>query len=362
MSGSIWLYLILLATCVVFAKYAQETRQGIYWWAVMLFLTLFAGLRGVSVGVDTPKYTQIFRMLAEGYPDAWFGEERTFLNLVRALQCISESPTFLFLLFAFITNLFVFWRIWDFRYAISLPWSVFYYYACFYFFTFNVMRQMVAVAIVFWGTRYIQKGKYIPFLIAVAVACIFHQSALLGLAFLAGDILFKNKWDWQGKLKAYKKKLLPIVSALGVLVLIGGIVVLRASGYLRYFTNVTLNLGVLVPMKLCFVAAFIWLVKQKSGKWGGTDGLTCEYCNKNVTSYYGLGLLLSLFGYFYSFMDRIGLYFLIFGCVFVGYIWRRAKTKWLLYVIFAVLLILPFIKDLFAGGHGQLPYKFFWQT
>lgn len=359
MSGSMWMYFVLMISCVVFAKYAQANKQVGYMWLIVLFLTLIAGLRSVNVGIDTVSYTKMFNMLAEGYSDAWFGAERSFLALIRSLQYFSESPTFLFLLFSFITNVLIVFRIWEFREEISLPWAIFYFYACYYFFTFNIVRQMVAVAVVFWGTRYVQKEKYIRYLLVLAVACVFHQSALLGLLYLAADIIWKNKWNWKEKIRKRRIFLIPILCAVA---LGAAFVLIKASKYLHYFTNVTINIGVLVPMKLAFLAAFIVMVKYTSGKWGGREESALpSYINKNVVSYYGFGLFLSLCGYFYPFMDRIGLYFAIFGCLFVGYVRKKTKNPWLVYTVFTVLLILPFLKDLFAGGQGQLPYEFFWQ-
>lgn len=58
--------------------------------------------------------------------------------------------------------------------------------ACFFFFTstlyynyFSMMRQWMAVAILFWGSRYLRDDKMIKYFIVIIVASIFHTSALI---------------------------------------------------------------------------------------------------------------------------------------------------------------------------------------
>ena len=57
--------------------------------------------------------------------------------------------------------------------------------ACFFFFAstlyynyFSMMRQWMAVAIVFWGSRYLRDGKLIKYCITCLIAAVFHASAL----------------------------------------------------------------------------------------------------------------------------------------------------------------------------------------
>ena len=58
--------------------------------------------------------------------------------------------------------------------------------ACFYFFTstlyynyFSMMRQWMAVAILFWGARYLRDDKMIKYFLVCLAAAVFHTSALI---------------------------------------------------------------------------------------------------------------------------------------------------------------------------------------
>lgn len=350
---SIFLYVALLAGGIYLAKRAEDTQKRRYVWLIVAILSVFVGIRGSSVGIDTPKYIENFGHIARGNAHLVFGAERTFVKIVQILQIVSKSPVFLFLVFALITNGLILFRLWEFRDRISFVWAFIYFYACFYFFTFNIVRQMVAVAIVFWGTRFVQKEKYIPFLACVVAAFCFHQSALLGVLYLVFDFLQKDKW------KRHKVLFLAFLCA-GVLA--GGFILLKASKYLHYFKNVRMDIGFLIPLKIGFLALYIVALKLISGHWFGKKiNGQYEYVNTFVVIYYGLGLFVTLLGYFFSFMDRIGLYFTVCGCLFMGHVAKRNKHPVLVRIIFAVIIGIPFVMDLLSGGQGQLPYKFFWQ-
>ncbi len=45
------------------------------------------------------------------------------------------------------------------------------------------MRQGVALGLVMWGLVYLQKGRFVPFLLLVALATTFHKSAIMMIAF-----------------------------------------------------------------------------------------------------------------------------------------------------------------------------------
>ena len=97
MIGSIFLYVALLAECIYLAKRAQDTQKKRYVWLIVAILSLFVGIRGSSVGIDTAKYMENFGHIARGNAHLVFGAERTFVKIVQILQFFSKSPVFVFL-------------------------------------------------------------------------------------------------------------------------------------------------------------------------------------------------------------------------------------------------------------------------
>ena len=68
----------------------------------------------------------------------------------------------------------------DKKYPIWLGMLVFY--LMFYNTSLNMMRQWIAMAILFWGLSYLLTNKKKKYFIVVIVACLFHTSALMGFA------------------------------------------------------------------------------------------------------------------------------------------------------------------------------------
>lgn len=72
-----------------------------------------------------------------------------------------------------------------------LAWLVFYF--TLFGFSFNLMRQSIAVAILLAGFSYLSKKSYFKYCLVVIVACGFHYSSLMGFVVLALYVLFDSK-------------------------------------------------------------------------------------------------------------------------------------------------------------------------
>lgn len=83
---------------------------------------------------------------------------------------------------AALTALPVYFALKDQYQEISMGVSYFVFCVSFYVTSFNVTRQFIAVAFVFWGLKYVYNDKFLPFLITIVVASGFHTSALISVA------------------------------------------------------------------------------------------------------------------------------------------------------------------------------------
>ncbi len=350
-TGSILLYIALLLLCVGSAYYAEkkDTLQIVL--LSVLIISLVAGLRGDGVGLDTPTYNRIFELLMQGKIDAVHGAEVTFKYITRLFLLIFQSIPAVFFVYALLTNGLMILRLWDFRKRICFPVAIACYYAAFYFFTLNIMRQCVAIAIVFFATRYLEKNKIFVFLVGVLVASLFHQSALLGILYLL--ICYKG---WRNlamrmNLSKRKRRILYVTALLAVVF----VLIWKASKYIHYFLEVSPHFGLLLPTKI--VAVLLWATLTGRGRKKNTDAFLCQ----DIVKCYLLGLFLSLAGYFYPFMDRIGLYFTVCESIFLGYVYKEYDAK-VIRTIVVLWIVVPFAIDVCSGGQGQLPYYFFWNS
>lgn len=166
----------------VLSRYFPEgrTRAIFCVFAACIGLFLLQALRLPSVGIDVASYLAAYAASRElnflegdrlynfelGYSlySQFLAQrglnEQTFLTLTAAIILIPVALTIA-------------------RYSKMPALSVFLYATLgFYAFSFSGLRQAMAVAFCFWAFRYIQSRRLVRFCVIVAVAALFHQSAL----------------------------------------------------------------------------------------------------------------------------------------------------------------------------------------
>lgn len=350
-----FIYISLYIFCCGLSTIAAKKNNKQLLIGIIIALTFIAGFRSYTVGLDTARYTEFFQLIADGTPEYAYGLENSFKILCALLLNIIAHPSFLLLFFASITNTFILLRLWDFRNIASMGWMTTCYYITFYFYSYNIIRQMCAVAIIFFATRYIIKRKYLVFLIYVAVAFIFHKSALIGIGFFAIEIL---QWKYLNKKQrnfiTCMLILAPICTAYALYAIIS---------YRQYFENLSLNIGIMIIVKLFlfFVSSF-GLTKRICQSNAGTEKKLVIYELGLIRISYLIGLGTAAIGYVFLYMERIGLMFYIFECVYWGIIVKISNNRKVFRIILGLLLCYQFIGSLIGGGQGEIPYTFIWQN
>lgn len=349
----------------------KRDKFGFLMIAVML-LTLVAGLRGENVGLDTRSYVSKFECIAGGHPELAYGLETGFKFLIKCILKIWNNSPFVLTVIAFFTNYLIIRRLWDFRKIASVPCMVLCYYAGFYSFTFNIMRQFLAIAVVFYFSRLLERRKYLSFLLVVILSAIcLHRTVLICVAFIAADLFL-----WK-KLSKRQRRIIALgfgAAIIAIPIAYNYIMGDFLSKYIKYFAVKIEHLGFMVPAKTAFLAVSLYISKSRIFP-KNTSHLSEEEFQefrrrKTAAVYYFMGLMLSLLGYFFSFMDRIGFYFLIFECVYFGMITKSytretdsystqiaSRNNVFIYSIVIFLIVgYSFIVDLLNNGQGIVPY------
>ncbi len=349
------IYISVIFIAVMLAYVADKRNEKNYILLCALVLSLVAGLRGVSVGIDTAQYTKYFGLIAQDRLELVYGLEDSFVYICKILLSIWNNPSFLFLLFACVTNFLIMSRIWDFRKSVSLSWAIAVYCGMFYFMTFNIMRQFLAAAIVFYATRYVYRGQYFRFLFGVGIGFLFHKSALLGVVFLACEVFV---WEHLGQ-RQKKFLLCAAMIAPVAAIIVGGAVI---DKYLRYFQNIQLDFGIMLPIKLVFFAFIVFIGQLgESVEEHHYEGVSGEYTLKTVKIYYIIGLIMTALGYIFPFVERIGIYFYVFEVIFMGMVARSAKNQAILKPCLTMIYGYVLISSIFGNAQGQANYLFIWQ-
>ena len=355
---SIFFYASIMSTSVILAYYASQNKSKWSIIGIILLLSLLAGLRAKFVGLDTFNYNKLFDALKAGDESKIYGIEKSFRCIAKALLVIFKHNNWLFFIFSLLSNGLLIARLWDFREKSSFSIAVFCYYCVFYFASLNIMRQFFAATLIFYGSRFLSKGGYFRFLIFVLFATLFHRSALIGVGYLFCEFfMWKFLRDWQ-------KIFLCCVALICVVIIFFALPVIEA--YKHYFVNPKSDFGFMSFAKLGFLLITAILLNTK--KWAiqeEENSMQDRYKLLTVELYYLIGILCSSIGYVYIFVDRIGLYFLFFECVYFGMIIKNLNFKIFKIKVFSLgalcLALYIFAIEMLGNGHGTVPYKFFWQ-
>lgn len=266
-------YIICFAVSA-YLFYKASVSENVWITRTFLFLSVFvvaffAGIRDYKVGVDVLGYglgTFQEASIHQSYFDyslltmLRFEPGYLMLNFL-ASRLVADFHIMLFLLM-FLQMLFMEIGLLYFRK--EMP--VFYGYIVFLLFYFNTslntMRQMLALAIIFFAFRFVVERRLLPFLLWVAIASLFHISAWGGVCLYPLYVLFAKKKTESG---VYIAVALLIGGMFGLQQFIGVVLSLIGlpSKYSYYFSYATHGIFVMKFLfSLPFLIAFFCLRKK----------------------------------------------------------------------------------------------------
>lgn len=348
---SVAVYIGVFLIAILLARVAERTNRKMYMIFSIAIFSLVAGLRAETVGLDTEGYLATIRNIIDGRLELAYGLEWSFRYICYAFSFLIKEPQIYLLLFATATNVLVILRFWELKEDISFCWSVFIYYSMFYMLSLNLTRQFIAIAIVFYGTKFLLQGKNIKFLIFVAVAGLFHSTAVLSVVYI-----YFNVFNWSRLSKRQKHFL---IFALLLLPIIAVYVYGQFIQYHKYMTTQSFDIGFMIVVKMLLVVGSI-LMLDKTEPYKVVESTKVVRLSQSALI---VGLLLTSLGYAYRFVDRIGLYFYVFEAVYIGYVFKQKNTmtNFVIKMLFLMLYVYIFFGNTLGNGQGQNPYLFYWQ-
>lgn len=269
-------------------------------------------------------------------------------------MALFDNPTAVFLVIAVATNLLVMLRLWDYRDTASFAYMSFFYITVFYIGTMNTMRQYLAVAIVFFATRFLERKRYMPFAVSLLIAMTIHTTALMGVVYL-----FVFLWQ-----NTAKKKRVYLGIAAAVLIPVSVIFVVGYEhGHIdNYFSNSVDNVNMtFIYRVVCFLIALllIWITdgRGKTRTRCGVPSLSCG--DSPIPLFVFIGLLASSAGMMFEYLERLGYYFSLFEAVFWGAAIQKNAWGWLYFLMPTVYALYVFGYELAFNGSGIFPFHFF---
>lgn len=205
------MYIITFALTILFTYLAernfkkQNKRNGVFFSVIAILLpSLLAALRSENIGTDVGVYVKPYFEKALGY--ASFSDfvesidsDYLFLLIVYFIANLTENLQFVFFAIEFIIMLFIYLGIYNFRKRASMSLMMFFFLTLFYNKTYNLSRQSIAIAIVFFGMKYVLDRNLWRYLLCLIVASNFHYSAmfmiilyfLYDISYIKGNFIIK---------------------------------------------------------------------------------------------------------------------------------------------------------------------------
>lgn len=257
-----WVYIVgfLVSEMILFqaAQFKTKRHRKMMVLAAMIPLTFISAVR-YDVGTDYfYTYQPGFMQIVNGVDGAGSQFEIGFHLLNRLIAIFTSDYRWLFAITSMIFGVLTYLNME--RYSESLLLSNFLYMTILvYFASMNAIRQLIAIAIVFSGFRYVQRNELPKYCGVIILACTFHISALILL-----PIYWIYKIEWNRKF-AIKSAIIAIAgSALLAGVLLQVISWVSGGRYAKYLgIDIAGGIWTLLIAIVLFVFALVVNPKDK---------------------------------------------------------------------------------------------------
>ena len=157
----------------------------------ILIYTIIIGCR-YDVGIDWLGYkTTLEELIRTGAPDRDI--EYGYFLIMKIVDILRLHYVFLFIFIAFLQIGFIYLRAKDFNKVFPFL-LIFFFTMGNFIYCLNIMRQMIAFSIIFYGTKFIVNKNIKAWLIICILAILFHKTAILCLPFyFFNKNFFKNR-------------------------------------------------------------------------------------------------------------------------------------------------------------------------
>lgn len=324
-------------------KVLSINKSNIFAFISFLPIMLVSGLR-YMVGVDYNSYLWLFQDIKE---KKGVYIEGGYLKLNQIIIKLTNNPQALF----FVTSVIIIGLVFIGIYAYSQnpALSIFLFFTMGYLFSsFNILRQYIAVAVLFAGLKFIKENKLLPYLVLVLIAFFFHKTAVIML-----PLFFLTRIRW-------KQSYMLIISMIAACFIpLRGILtnILVLTFYPQYAGT-----SLIKPLSIPELAYY-----------GLTFGILVLLCLAYKYDFFNDTTNLILFNcIFYTFLmylclsfvpeiNRIALYIELYVIILIPRLFAAEKNKNVrrLYYIIAIIAftIFFFISVGAMGRYGVLPYQ-----
>ena len=366
--GTFFVYTFVVLASYILASNAVRTYEIGYlkkakhnMMFIILILSFVSGFRGYSVGTDTQTYAKLFLN---------YGNHKHlevgFRYFIQFLMQIMYNPTFVFVVIAIIINGLFIVTLWKYRDIIKFNYSVLIYSVMIYFLTFSGVRQYLVVALCFYCSTWMIKGKikgYLLYGIVCIASTLIHTSSLAGLLLIPIFYLAYIVGNKKFTVAQFA------IGILGIFFCLGGYTALYTklmNSYAKFLepTFNTVSIGYMVMFKtiLLFIAMLSFLTDNKRVSVLNSDeikrinnkGTLIAVCLMTDLIYQ----VICYEGYFFASVSRIGWYYLPFEVLLYSKILERFREKrfFVAGIMILTVLIYSYYVMFRSDGNSIIPY------
>lgn len=347
---SVTIYLLTFLTSIAFCKiYKRIKSKKIMTILIILPAVLIAALR-YNVGMDYKNYYDLFYYIGRHIHS--FNEILAYyiepLYVVINVICFKITGSFPILLFVleFIFCYYIIKTIvyYSNEYGISIALAYFIFLITLYHFSYNGIRQAIAVAIIFSGYKYIFNKQFKKYILIVILASLFHTSALL-CVFL---YFVWNKNCSNNQKKYYT--LVIISTVLMPMIFLGIKIIIEKFNIYKYYLSLNTNISFGFLLYLLPVV-FILLLNRKNTE--------INELYLFMSRLFVLQFPLQMLGNLIKYSDRLALYVVpsqfVLLPIFIKNSKDNKKSKLLLVICWYIFYYS--IMYIYLNSNGVYPYN-----
>lgn len=368
------IFFILLLLVMVFSyldkgkikyssKYGLVKENNKYLFIFFFMCAMLISLRSIKVGVDTTNYFNHFENIKEinfsqikTYSDR-YAIEIGYIFLMKLSSLIFNSYYF----FQFLIGSIFSYLMYKFYKKNSLNHiyiSIAFLGLSILLFSFNIQRQMLAVAIVLNAYNYAKEGRWGKTLFYIFLASFIHTTAVIFLTILFAYVMRKNKII-----------LSVIIFSISIFVFnfkkIISIMSIYLPHYANYFKNskVIQSAGLVKLLWLFLIVLAIYEILYSMNKKYQINFDSTYIDFLNIYSIFTICYVVAnILGLEFNYFERLGLYFLPFVLLFLerfGIIIKSNSIRNLYYFISSLIFIIYFFISVFYSKQYNYEFYFF---
>lgn len=179
---SIMLYLVIICMASLTAKLSYKRKNGAIrysrFWLIISFVILVCFLGFARVGTDYEQYRYIFINSTNMVYWQSTRIEKGYLLFNSLIRLFTSNFEVFHFLWAFVMLWLIYSTVAKYKEIFNPGWSILAYTTIFMLQSLDLMRMYFAIAIIFWGVRYIINKNFYAYLLVIVVASLFHKSSL----------------------------------------------------------------------------------------------------------------------------------------------------------------------------------------